>query len=555
MNKSFSFLIILLLVAGIAGFIWRWQSNIYSKEILRLEILGLSEITLGQEVEYIVRYKNNGNFRLDNPELIFEPPEYSFQEGEIFERQVLGPDQLGEAIYPGEEKTFSFKMTILGKQDEIKIARVSLTYQPKDLKAQYESSSSFTSQIKSVPLTLEFDLPSKVAAGKDFIFRINYFSNANYLLTDLRCQVEYPFSFEFINSLPKSIEKTEWDIPVLNKSEGGRIEITGKLSGEVGEARVFKAKLGVWKQDEFILLKEIVKGVEIVRPFLYLRQEINGNPQHMALPGEWLHYEIYFKNIGEESLNNLFMVNNLEGEAFDFETIKSDLGNYQTGDSSVVFDWRKVSKLQYLIPLEEGKVEFWIKLKDDLGNVKNSILRNKVFIGEAKEEFITRISSKMEIIQKGYFQDEVFGNSGPVPPAVGDTTTYTIMWQVKNYYSDVRNAKVKAVMPQNVELTGEIFPEQEISRFTFDSQSREIVWSVGDLQKGTGISKQGLTLAFQVAFTPFSYQRYQTAEIIREARITGEDSWTETTIEALAPAINTTLPDDPTITNQMGVVR
>ncbi|XOB40129.1 MAG: hypothetical protein ACKKMR_02240 [Candidatus Nealsonbacteria bacterium] len=555
MNKFFSFLIILLLVAGIAGFIWRWQSNIYSKEILRLEILGLSEITLGQEVEYIVRYKNNGNFRLDNPELIFEPPEYSFKEGEIFERQVLGPEKLGEAIYPGEEKTFSFKMTILGKQDEIKIARVSLTYQPKDLKAQYESSSSFTSQIKSVPLTLEFDLPSKVAGGKDFIFRINYFSNADYLLTDLRCQIEYPFSFEFINSLPKSIEKTEWDIPVLNKSEGGRIEITGKLSGEVGEARVFKAKLGVWKQDEFILLKEIVKGVEIVRPFLYLRQEINGNPQHMALPGDWLHYEIYFKNIGEESLNNLFMVNNLEGEAFDFETIKSDLGNYQAGDSSVVFDWRKVSKLQYLIPLEEGKVEFWIKLKDDLGNVKNSILRNKIFIGEAKEEFITRISSKMEIIQKGYFQDEVFGNSGPVPPAVGDTTTYTIMWQVKNYYSDVRNAKVKAVMPQNVELTGEIFPEQEISRFTFDSQSREIVWSVGDLQKGTGISKQGLTLAFQVAFTPFSYQRHQTAEIIREARITGEDSWTETTIEALAPAINTTLPDDPTITNQMGVVR
>lgn len=555
MNKFFSFLIILLLVAGIAGFIWRWQSNIYSKEILRLEILGLSEITLGQEVEYIVRYKNNGNFRLDNPELIFEPPEYSFQEGEIFERQVLGPEKLGEAIYPGEEKTFSFKMTILGKQDEIKIARVSLTYQPKDLKAQYESSSSFTSQIKSVPLTLEFDLPSKVAGGKDFIFRINYFSNADYLLTDLRCQVEYPFSFEFINSLPKSIEKTEWDIPVLNKSEGGRIEITGKLSGEVGEARVFKAKLGVWKQDEFILLKEIVKGVEIVRPFLYLRQEINGNPQHMALPGEWLHYEIYFKNIGEESLNNLFMVNNLEGEAFDFETIKSDLGNYQTGDSSVVFDWRKVSKLQSLIPLEEGRVEFWIKLKDDLGNVKNSILRNKVFIGEAKEEFITRISSKIEIIQKGYFQDEVFGNSGPVPPAVGDTTTYTIMWQVKNYYSDVRNAKVKAVLPQNVELTGEIFPEQEISKFTFDSQSREIVWSVGDLQKGTGISKQGLTLAFQVAFTPFSYQRHQTAEIIREARITGEDSWTETTIEALVPAINTTLPDDPTITNQMGVVR
>lgn len=554
-NKLIITFIILAALAGIFGF-WKWQENSYSKDVLKLEIIGPNEVNLGDSVEYIIKCKNNGNFRLDVPRLTFIPPENSIIDGKILETQVLENSQLGEAIYPGEEKNFSFKMNLLGKEGETKIVKASLSYQPKNLKARYESSTSFTTVIKSVPLTLDFDLPTKVGAGKDFVFRINYFSNLNYPLTDLRIKVDYPDGFEFIASTPKSLEKVEWEIPVLNKSQGGRIEISGRLSGGISEAKIFAAELGIWKNGEFILLKEIQKGVEIIKPSIYLRQEINQNPQYVALPGDWLHYEIYFQNVGDDSLNNLFMVSQLEGDAFDFQTIKSDLGQVQPGDNSVVFDWRRVQKLQYLAPREEDKVDFWIKLKDDLGNVQNPVLKNKVFISQVEEEFTTKISSKIEVVQKGYFQDEVFGNSGPIPPKVGESTTYTIMWQVKNYYSDVKNVKVKAILPQSVELTGKIFPEEITSKFSLDSQSREIVWSVGDLNRGVGLSTSTvLTLAFQISFSPNASQRGQTPEIMGQARITGEDSWTERILEGTAPAINTTLPDDQTMSFGKGVVQ
>ena len=195
-RKIFNFLIILAALIGIGGFFWYWQNNSYSKEILRLEILGPSEVILGQEVEYVIRYKNSGNFRLDDPELIFEPPEYSFKDEKIFGRQILGPEQLGQAIYPGEERTFSFKIRLLGREGDIKIAKAFLSYQPKNLKARYESTTSFTTIIKSAPIAFEFDLPSKIESGKDFSFRMNYFSNVDYLLTDLRVQIDYPLDFE-----------------------------------------------------------------------------------------------------------------------------------------------------------------------------------------------------------------------------------------------------------------------------------------------------------------------------------------------------------------------
>jgi hypothetical protein len=549
-KKFFIFLILLAAILGGLGY-WNWQKNTYSKEILKLEILGPETVDLAEDFEYIVKYKNNGNVRLEEARLIFEYPKQAIlpENASYFQEKSL------EDIYPGEEKVIPFRARLLGKEGERLIAKATLSYRPKNLKARYQSTTTFTTSIKSIPITFEFDLPSKIEPEKNFNFRLNYFSNLDYLLTDLRIQIEYPSDFEFIQSTPRSIEKNEWAIPILNKSQGGRIEISGRISGEVGEAKIFKAKFGIFKEGEFILLKEITKGLEIIKPSIYLRQEINGNPQYVALPGDWLHYEIYFKNIGDDDLSNLFMICNLEGEAFDFQTLKSDLGSFESGDNSIVFDWRRVSKLQYLAPTEEGKVDFWIKLKDDLGVVKNPILRNKIFISQVKEEFLTKISSKLEIAQKGYFQDEVFGNSGPIPPRVGEKTTYTIIWQVKNYYSIVKDVKVKAVLPPWVELTGKIFPEEESSKFAFDSQSREIVWSVGDLEIGQGILNPPPSLAFQIAFIPQEAQRNQIPELIGEVKITGEDSWTESEVKATAPSITTDLPDDQTVDEKGGRVQ
>lgn len=555
MRKFLTLTIIALLIIAGLGF-WFWQRNTYSKEVLKLEILGPEEVTLGQESEYAVKYKNNGNFRLESPQLIFEPSSQSIDsQGQTFGRQILDQEKLGPAIYPGQEQTFSFKARLLGKEGQRLTAKAILTYQPKNLKARYESTTSFTTTIKSVPLTFDLDVPSKVDSGKDFVFRINYFSNVDYPLLGLRIQADYPSGFEFVQSFPKSLEKTEWEIPVLNKSKGGRVEISGKIAGEVGEAKILRFKLGMWREGEFILLKEAERGIELVKPSLFLRQEINGNPEYVARPGDWLHYEIYFKNVGEDDLNDLFLVSQLEGEAFEFFTLKSDQGNYQSGDNSLVFDSSRVAKLDYLAPLDEGKVDFFVRLKQDLGNVKNPILKNRIFISQVKQEFLTKISSKLEIVQKGYFQDEVFGNSGPLPPRVGEMTTYTITWQVKNYYSDVKDVKVKASLPLGAELTGRIFPAEETSKFSFDSRSREITWSVGDLVRGRGVQEPGPNLNFQIAFTPTVDQRGQVPEIVNSAEASGEDGWTDTIIKASAPALTIALPDDQSLTDGQKIVQ
>jgi hypothetical protein len=568
-RKIILVIIILAIIVGAAGF-WYWQRNPYSKEILKLEILGPEETDLSQEVEYIIKYKNNGNVRLEEPRLAFELPEHTLlpvliiseagEEEGFLRRQEFGPEDLGD-IYPGEEKIIRVKARLFGKEGETKTAKAWLSYQPKNLKARYESATTFTTAIKSVPLTFDFDLPSKVETGRDFKFYLNYFSSLDYPLTNIGVKVDYPSGFEFLESEPQSLGKTEWETPLLNKTEGGRIEIQGRLVGEVREQKIFKAFLGVWQNDEFIPLKEITKGVEITKPHIFVFQRINDSDEYIANPGDLLHYEIFFRNIGEEPFKDLFLVAELEGKAFDLGSLRSEFGQFNEGGGSVVWDWRDVPELRFLGQGEEGKVEFWISLKGEWEvsspQDKNFVLENNVLISQVKEKFTTKINSKLVISQKGYFQDNTFENSGPIPPKVGKATTYTIIWQAKNYYNDLRDVKVRAILPSSVSLTGKISPEEESSNFSFDNQSREIVWTVRDneiMTAGTGVSGSAPTIAFQVALTPTSEQKGKTPQIINEARIRGEDLWTGNIIEGMDLGVDATLPDDPSVSSEQGIV-
>ena len=542
--------IFLLLVTSIfIYFVFLFWQHSFSKEVLKLEILGPGKVIAGEEVEFTVKYKNNGNFRLEEPELIVEFPKNSLTEEGFLERKIL-KEELGKIIYPGEEKSFHFKMKIFGKEGETKTFKASMSFRPKNLKARYVRETSFTTQIESVPLTFEFDFPTSIFPQKNFSFSIHYFSNANTVLENLRIQANWPAGFEFLNSNPSSFDKKEWEIPLLNKFEGGKIDILGRVYGEVGEIKIFKARIGILKEGEFILLKEIEKGIQLTKPSIFIRQEINGNPEYIASPGEWLHYEIYFKNIGEETLKNLFLICKLEGDAFDFETLKSETGNYEIGDNSIVFDWKDNPKLQILSPMEEGKVEFWIKLKEEILGIGEPKVKNKVFISQVKEEFVTKITSKIKIAQKGFFEEEVgFKNSGPLPPKVGQSTTYTIIWHIEGGTSLVKDLRLKAILPENVSLTGKVFPEEEISKFSFAQETREILWSIEKLDP-----REKKSLAFQISLLPTEKDRGKIPVLIGKLIAIGKDAWTGKEIKQEAKKITTLLPDDPSVNKEKAIV-
>jgi len=551
MSKFALFILILFVAVSVAGF-WYWHKNQYSKEILKLEILGPEVVQAGEEADYLVRFKNNGSVRLEDVKFSFEFPDHSLVEN----HPDLRVTQKLDDIYPGEERVLEFKARLFGKEGDVLTAKASLTYRPKNLKARYESQTSFSTQIKFVPLTLEFDLPLKAEKGEEISFSLNYFSNIEYTLENLRVKIEYPKGFEFGSASPQALDEKEWDIFHLTQADGGRIKIRGKIEGDEGEQKIFKAQVGLIVNSEFWPLKEVARSLEIVEPSLYISQTVNNSLNYTAKTGELLHYKIFFKNIGSKPIQKKFLIVKLDGEFFDLNSLKSEKGEYSAGDNTLIFDWKNIPSLRFLDAEEEGEVEFWVRVKDKekiREKIKNPVLRDAVSVGGVEKSFETKINSEIELSQKVYFQqEEFFGNSGPLPPKVGETTTYTVVWQLKNYWNDLKNVKARMRLPKNVRLTGKMFPED--AKITFDSASKEVVWTVEEVEAFKGVEDIPLTVAFQIEFIPDASQRYKTALLVNKAEVVGEDTWTEQEIKGEAPEVDTTLPDEEGVGESQGIV-
>ena len=106
-----------LILAGLG--VWFWQKNTYSTELLKLELLAPKQSVMGEEMTYTVKYKNNGDSRLEKALLIFEYPSGSIPSTGTNGRVT----STLEDIYPGQEQNIAFKARLFGKEGEMKEAK------------------------------------------------------------------------------------------------------------------------------------------------------------------------------------------------------------------------------------------------------------------------------------------------------------------------------------------------------------------------------------------------------------------------------------------------
>ncbi len=529
---------LILIVGFLAYFIYR--ESMFSKEILRLEILGPEKADTGQEIEYTIKYKNNGNFALENPKLIFSLPDYSITE----DGKTLITKNLDD-IYPGVEEVVKIKARLLGKKGDIKTAKAALSYTPKNLTARYESNTTFTTELNEAPITLEFDAPTKAEKGKSFQYSINYFSNMDYELSGTVLRIEQPSGFDFVSADPSSLDNVEWKLKTLVKAQGGRVNIVDNVSADSGQSVTLKAELGIWQNGNFVALKESTADVQVIQPLLMITQQVNGSSDYIASPGETLNFKIYFRNIGTTPFENLFAVVKIDGSALDLSTLSANRG--QVSGNMIVWDSTQASQLRGLYTQEQAEISFSVKVKNNWLPTDPSgdyLITSEVNISQIIQKFTIKVNSGLAISQKAYYKDTNITNTGFIPPKVGESTTYTITWEISNHSGDTKNVKVKATLPKNVLLTGKFMPQSESTNFSFDSASREIVWSVGDIASGTGVYGDPMFLAFQVSLAPTSSQKGSTAQLIGQVQVFGENQFTDTITTAKDSAIDTSLPDD-----------
>ena len=127
--------------------------------------------------------------------------------------------------------------------------------------------------------------------------------------------------------------------------------------------------------------------------------------------------------------------------------------------------------------------------------------------------------------------------SGSIPPRVGQTTTYTIVWNARNGLSSIADGIVSAVLPSYVSYND---LANGAGSFSYDSGSRMVSWNIGDIAQGA--NAQG---TFQVSFTPSSSQVGSAPPLTSALSFSGHDRFAGVQITASADPSTTDTKGDP----------
>ena len=296
------------------------------------------------------------------------------------------------------------------------------------------------------------------------------------------------------------------------------VRIRGSLEGQNNEEHTFRFNIGISDdRDDSVIASQLrneLHTVKITRPFIDTQLTINGESAETSIVnyGDRIDLILWWENNTQESIRDVELELSIDGDIINPLTVAANDGFYNERSGTILWNQETLSSLQNIPKGEVMNTRFSFQIKnvrdvdrgDDLNlnlslDVKGTSekdLIEKVVVNTIERTIAVR--SNIDIISNALYINGDFSNTGPIPPKVGEKTTYTISIKIKNDGNPLRNAVVETSLPFYVSFERGFIPTSESASYNEDD--RKIRWNIGDISR----SSSDLTreLNFQISIVP-----------------------------------------------------
>ena len=566
LSKFFIFSIIFFVVAlGIAVFVFMGGMNFVSSRNVDIRVVGPISVGGGQEVSFDVGIVNNNNIRLDSASLLIEYPEGTRSPKDL--NVVLTRERFElDPIRSGGTYNHKIEAVFFGEKDTVKEVKISLEYRVENSSALFYKEKNYEITISSAPVIVTPIYPKEVNANQEIIFEIEVASNSSDNIGELLLTAEYPFGFNFLSSSPSpSFSDNIWRFTNLKSGEKRNIKITGSISGQDNEERVFRITTGTPSEDDErmigVVINELAESILIRKPFLGLDVLINGiRGDYSASGGSQVNTEFVVQNNLSSKIFNVKATARLVGGALNKQSISVPSGGfYSSSNDTILWDNRSVSKFSEMNPGETQNLSFRMSPLT-YGNILSGsrpeidieiVIEAERISDSGRSEIITSketrkiiLATDLRLFSRTFRSQGNIENFGHIPPKADNKTTYNILWNIENSFNQVSNLEARAVLPPYVRWTGFFSPDNE--SISFDSNTNEVIWRVGGVLPNTGFDSSKKEVYFQIELMPSLSQVGQSPVLVGEVSVTGIDRNTNNRIQFKVPAVTTSYSSDPT---------
>ena len=557
-----------LMVGLVALVFWRGGNSLSAGKVT-IKVSGVATVRAGEPATLAVAIANRNEAPIEFVDLIVEYPPGTRAVGSEAplgrERRPLGTIAAGQTVKE------SLKFVLFADENVRLPIKINAEYRLANSNAILATNQTHEVTVNSSPVAINLSLPETVNTNQPLTFKVSVRANTANLINQPALLVDYPSGFELKRATPPpSVGRNLWSLNRLAPGDQFDLTLEGVLSGQDNEQKSFRAAVGEAGPDGAALKVEYGSATAVTlinRMPVGLTLKINGESgaaPAVAASRSPVRVEIeWFNNLPTPVTNGELTVA-LAGAALDKTSVEAGRGLYQSTKNWLVWNQANSENLATLAPGEGGRVSFSFTSLDSTGTelalrdpaVSLALTFRGRRIGEdgESETIETKLTRAVRFSSTAQFSARVLhasgalANRGPLPPKVGEETTYTIVWSVLNSTNDLREASVRAVLPPYLRWLGIQAPANENLAFVPAGAEGggEVIWNLGVVRAGAGAATAPREVAFQVALRPSLSQVGEAPTLLEAPRFRAVDAFTGAALESeFSRPLDTRLTTDP----------
>ena len=573
MFKNFFFfsLAFFILTLSYASYVFFVGGNTVSNENIDIFILGNNFTSGGEELSLVVGIANKNNSALDLVDLVIEYPKSSPSSPGGNADFSLSTERLRQSlgtIPAGAVRNENIKVVLFGEQGTVVPIKISLEYRVEGSNAIFVKEKSYEVTINSTPINLSIDAPLTISPNQDIILNVKVTLNSTRTASKILLKLDYPLGFQFKSSLPTpTLGNNIWSLGDMAPGAERSVAITGKMLDVFdGEEKTFHIRSGSQSSADKsafdVVFNSLSHIITIQKPFIEARLFVNGvsGREYASSAKSQIYGTIEWTNNLDTKVNDLEIRAKILGNAVNRKTINAERGFYDSLSNTITWDRNSINQFREANPGDFGSVKFSFSplslfsagdglLLDPSVNIEISISGKQLVEGYAAKDLknsdagTIRIISDVGLMTRALYYSGPFKNIGPIPPKVENQTSYTIVWSLSNTANNISKGVVRSSLPSWVRFVGPISPVGE--DLIYNPSNKEIVWNIGAIPKGTGLTKEGRSVSFQVSLTPSLSQVGTSPIIVNDAVLTGHDDFANVDVKVNKTSLHTALESDP----------
>ncbi|MFA7286543.1 MAG: hypothetical protein WC052_02695 [Patescibacteria group bacterium] len=465
-------LIVLAVAASAAAWLGFAVFDVFSPSksgAVSIEIVAPSDAAVGSTVTYRFQVANNATESAKNIKLRVNYPQgFSWQSATLSPENEVHNTWVLPALAPGEKKEVAVDGTLFGETGSLVTVFATVTYEFPNLPTQLQASDSVSTALTSGAIALTVAGTTQVVPGDEKEYVVTVQNNGAEPLQALQLVVQQPENLAITEAEPAVAEAGSWQwvTPVLSPGQSFAVTLKTKWSSEAAGEQVIRASLtavGSASQAAAVASSELRVGV--INGDVLLTLTANGNSNSTAASfGDSLRYVLRYQNLGAETINGITVSVRYDGgNLIRWDGVRAEGATVESG----TITWRSENTPALQRLLSEGSGEFsWdvpVIAKSNSVSGAGQIVATPTFAfssrGDASEAgkidgspMVVAINTSVNVrVSARYFSPsgEPIG-SGPLPPVVGEETSYRIIWQLTGSTHSLRDVVVTGNLPSYV---------------------------------------------------------------------------------------------------------